>query len=85
MGVSEVPLAKAEFMEEPRKVVQLDVPFYKPEAHGHLLKLAKVGAHLIVICCLLRCPPNACASLQACQSSLCRSFDAGGRQRFTVS
>ena len=43
MGVSEVPLVKQDFMENPRKVVQLDVPFFKPEAHGHLLKLAKVG------------------------------------------
>ena len=44
MGVSEVPLANAEFMEQPRKVVQLDVPIFKPQAHGHLLKLAKVGS-----------------------------------------
>ena len=52
MGVSEVPLVKQDFMEEPRKVVQLDVPFFKPEAHGHLLKLAKVGTT-----CLLWCVP----------------------------
>ena len=43
MAVCEVPLSTAEFMKTPRKVVQLDVPMFKPEAHGHLLKLAKVG------------------------------------------
>ena len=32
----------AEFMEQPRKVCQVSMPMYKPEAHGQLLKLAKV-------------------------------------------
>jgi hypothetical protein len=46
MAVCEVPLSTAEFIKEPRKVVQLDVPMFKPEAHGHLLKLAKARARL---------------------------------------
>ncbi|EIE27098.1 hypothetical protein COCSUDRAFT_45729 [Coccomyxa subellipsoidea C-169] len=44
LGLADIPLKGAEFMTQPRKVVQLETPFFKPEAHGHLLKLAKVGA-----------------------------------------
>lgn len=41
--MSLLSLHKAEFMEQPRKVCQLALPMYKPEAHGQLLKLAKVS------------------------------------------
>ena len=67
LGVTEIPLSTAEFMKEPRKVVQLDVPLFKPEAHGHLLKLAKVGGRLLHAsrsCCHLRCCVTGC-SLEA--------------------
>jgi hypothetical protein len=37
-----LPLLDAEFMRQPRKISQLDIPFFRPHAHGHLLKLAKV-------------------------------------------
>ncbi|CAL8470422.1 g9964 [Coccomyxa elongata] len=44
LGVAEIPLVDADFMVNPRKIVQFDTAFFKPEAHGHLLKLSKVGA-----------------------------------------
>ena len=43
MGIALVSLKGAEFMEQPRKVCQVALPMYKPEAHGQLLKLAKVS------------------------------------------
>ncbi len=42
IGVSLLSLHGSEFMEQPRKVCQVSMPMYKPEAHGQLLKLAKV-------------------------------------------
>ena len=42
MGIALLSLKGAEFMEQPRKVCQVNMPMYKPEAHGQLLKLAKV-------------------------------------------
>ena len=42
MGIALVSLKGAEYMEQPRKVCQVSLPMYKPEAHGQLLKLAKV-------------------------------------------
>ena len=44
MGIALVSLKGAEFMEQPRQVCQVALPMYKPEAHGQLLKLAKVRA-----------------------------------------
>lgn len=45
LGIAEIPLVDADFVVNPRKIVQLDTAFFKPEAHGHLLKLAKVRAY----------------------------------------
>ena len=47
IGIALVSLKHAEFMKEPRKVCQVSMPMYKPEAHGQLLKLAKVPTYLI--------------------------------------
>ena len=42
LGIAEIPLVDADFIVNPRKVVHFDTAFFKPEAHGHLLKLSKV-------------------------------------------
>lgn len=42
LGAADYALANADFITNPRKVVHLDVSLFKPEAHGHLLKLSKV-------------------------------------------
>ena len=42
LGIALLSLHGAEFMEQPRKVCQVSMPMYKPEAHGQLLKLSKV-------------------------------------------
>jgi hypothetical protein len=42
LGVAAVPLLNADFIAQPRKISSLDVPLYRPHAHGHLMKLAKV-------------------------------------------
>lgn len=44
LGIAEIPLVDADFILNPRKIVQVDTAFFKPEAHGHLLKLSKVCA-----------------------------------------
>ncbi len=44
LGIAEIPLVDADFILNPRKIVQVDTAFFKPEAHGHLLKLSKVRA-----------------------------------------
>ena len=43
IGIALLSLHGAEFMDQPRKVCQVNMPMYKPEAHGQLLKLAKVS------------------------------------------
>ena len=51
LGIAEIPLVDADFILNPRKIVQVDTAFFKPEAHGHLLKLSKVCAsHSIKHC-----------------------------------
>ncbi len=51
MGIALLSLKGSEFMDQPRKVCQVNMPMYKPEAHGQLLKLAKVSRHEVCAHC----------------------------------
>lgn len=47
LGIAEVPLLDADFIAQPRKIASLELPFFRPHAHGHLMKLAKASRSLL--------------------------------------